>query len=81
MEEYPQSLVNIPVQETPEISEVPLLNTAIKEANAALSTTGRTLVRYSGTEKLIRVMVEAKEESDVALWSKHICDAIRKTIA
>jgi len=80
MAEYPQKLTNLYVKEKPELEEIPLLNTAIKEATAALSTTGRTLVRYSGTENKIRVLVEAKEQSDVDLWSDHICKAVKKTI-
>jgi len=80
MAEYPQKLTNIYVKDKPEIEEVPRLHTAIKEAEAALSSTGRTLVRYSGTENKIRVLVEAKEQSDVELWSEHICKAVKKTI-
>lgn len=80
MSEYPQKLTNIYVQDKPPVDEVPRLDAAIKEASAALTTTGRILVRYSGTEKMIRVLVEAKEQSDVDLWSDHICKAVEKTI-
>ena len=80
MEDYPQNLTNIFVTEKPEIEEIPRLHTAIKEAEAALSVTGRILVRYSGTENKIRVLVEAKEQQDVDLWSSHICKAVEKTI-
>ena len=80
MSEYPSKLTNLYVSEKPEIEDVPVLATAIKEATAALTTTGRTLIRYSGTEKMIRVLVEAKEQADVDLWSTHICKAVEKTI-
>ncbi len=80
MSEYPQKLTNIYVKEKPEIEEVPKLYTAIKEAEAALSSTGRVLVRYSGTETKIRVLVEAKEQENVDFWSDHICKAVQKTI-
>ncbi len=80
MTEYPQQLTNIYVTEKPEIEDVPKLATAIKEADAALTTTGRTLVRYSGTENKIRVMVEAKDQAEVDFWSDHICKVVKKTI-
>lgn len=80
MQEYPQKLTNLEVTDKPDIEELPLLSTAIKEANAALSSTGRTLVRYSGTENKLRVMVEAKEDTEVDFWSEHICKAVKKTI-
>jgi len=80
MEEYPQQLTNLYVKDKPEIEDVPKLYTAIKEAEAALSSTGRTLVRYSGTENKIRVLVEAKTEDEVEIWSNHICKAVKKTI-
>jgi len=80
MTEYPQQLTNIYVTEKPEIADVPKLATAIKEADAALTSTGRTLVRYSGTENKIRVMVEAKDQAEVDFWSDHICKVVKKTI-
>ena len=80
MTDYPQKLTNLPVKEKPELESIPLLSTAIKEANAALASTGRTNVRYSGTESKIRVLVEAKEQDEVNLWTNHITSAIKKTI-
>lgn len=80
MTEYPSALTNLYVKEKPPVEEIPLLHTAIKEAEAALFHSGRTLIRYSGTEKKIRVLVEAKEQADVDLWSQHICQAVEKTI-
>lgn len=80
MSEYPQRLTNLYVTDKPEIEDVPRLYTAIKEAEAALADSGRTLVRYSGTENKIRVLVEAKEEENVTFWSDHICKAVKKTI-
>ncbi|MDB4321357.1 phosphoglucosamine mutase, partial [Akkermansiaceae bacterium] len=59
MSEYPQLLVNLPVSEKPPLEEVPAITAAIAAADEAFGENGRTLVRYSGTEKKLRVLVEA----------------------
>ena len=81
MIEYPQILVNMPVKQKPAIAEVPELQKAIDDANAALGNDGRTLVRYSGTEKKIRVLVEAKDQALAESTSAIICAAVNNTIA
>ncbi|MDB4288857.1 phosphoglucosamine mutase, partial [bacterium] len=63
MSEYPQLLVNLPVSEKPPLEEVPAITAAIAAANVAFGENGRTLVRYSGTEKKLRVLVEAKDSA------------------
>jgi phosphoglucosamine mutase len=80
MSEYPQLLVNMAVREKPPLNEVPELQKAIDEAAALLGEDGRTLVRYSGTEKKIRVLVEAKEQGLVESQSAAIIAAVQKTI-
>lgn len=59
---YPQGLRNLPVKTKTPISELPRLEEAIEKATSALGDEGRVLVRYSGTENKIRVMVEAREQ-------------------
>lgn len=81
MIEYPQILVNMPVKQKPAIAEVPELQKAIDDANAALGNDGRTLVHYSGTEKKIRVLVEAKDQALAESTSAIICAAVNNTIA
>ena len=61
MTEYPQVLVNMPVSQKPPLQEVPEIMAAIDAANQTLGDNGRTLVRYSGTEKKLRVLAEAKD--------------------
>ncbi|MGC6426974.1 MAG: phosphoglucosamine mutase [Akkermansiaceae bacterium] len=81
MTEYPQVLVNMPVKEKPAIADVPELQKAIDEATATLGDDGRTLVRYSGTEKKIRVLVEAKDQAVAEATAESICQAVTNTIA
>jgi len=51
---------------------------AVKEAESSLGKTGRVLLRKSGTEPLIRVMVESDDEMQSLKWAEFIADAVRK---
>ncbi len=72
---YPQKLVNVTVPDkarrTGWQSCTPL-SEAVQQAEAAMHGSGRVLVRASGTEPLLRVMVEAAEQGDVDHWSQHL---------
>jgi phosphoglucosamine mutase len=63
---YPQTLKNLEVGSKPPLNEIPAIKAAIAETEAALNGNGRVLVRYSGTQPVCRVMVEAstQEEAD-----------------
>ena len=61
---FPQVLVNVPVRDKAAALAAPAVKAAIEAADATLGTTGRVLVRPSGTEQLIRVMAEAASEDD-----------------
>lgn len=78
MELYPQTLVNVRFAK----GEDPLGNkdvlAAVVEAEKQLGETGRVLLRKSGTEPLIRVMVEAEKNEDSTKWAEYIADAVRK---
>jgi len=73
---FPQTLKNIRVREKRPLEELPAVEKAIREATTALGARGRVIVRYSGTEPLLRVMVEAETEADVQRWTDHICRAV-----
>lgn len=62
LEPYPQVLLGVKVREKKPLEAVPELAAALREAEAALGESGRLVVRYSGTENLLRIMVEAAEE-------------------
>ena len=80
MSEYPQLLVNLPVSEKPPLEEVPEITAAIAAANVAFGENGRTLVRYSGTEKKLRVLVEAKDSALAESQSAAIVASVKNTI-
>jgi len=62
VEIYPQLLINVRVTDKKAAQEDPAVQTAVKEVEAALGDEGRILVRESGTEPVVRVMVEAKSD-------------------
>lgn len=61
LQPFPQVLVGVPVREKRPLDSVPELASALRQAEAQLADSGRLVVRYSGTEKLLRIMVEAAE--------------------
>jgi phosphoglucosamine mutase len=77
---FPQTLVNVRVREKRPIDSVPEIQAAITRVEAALTGRGRVLVRYSGTEPLLRVMIEGEDQSSVQAWAEEIAEAIRSTI-
>lgn len=80
MEEFPQVIKSIPVKEKKPFAETPILRSVIAECEAALKGTGRTIVRYSGTEPKIRVLVEARSRSQVDLWLGRLVEAIEQEL-
>jgi phosphoglucosamine mutase len=77
---FPQRTENVPVREKLPLEEVTEVQAAIDEASRALDERGRVVVRYSGTERLLRVMVEAEEEAQVVRWVGHIVSAVEREL-
>ncbi len=65
LESYPQVLLNVRVQAKPDLEAEPHIAEAIRHAEATLGCDGRVLVRYSGTEPLLRIMIEGKDRAVV----------------
>lgn len=79
---WPQKMENIYVKKEDKLKykENKVIQSTIKEAEEALSSIGRVIVRESGTENLIRVMIEAKDEDKLNYYLDKICDSIRKEL-
>jgi phosphoglucosamine mutase len=73
---YPQILLNIPVREKRPFESVPEIATAADRVERELDGQGRLLLRYSGTEKLARVMIEGKDQSGIEAQAKQLADVI-----
>ena len=80
LKDYPQIIVNVKVRSKPPLDSLPEVARALSEARAALGENGRIVLRYSGTEPLARVMVEAEHESDVQRFSASLATALRTAI-
>ena len=80
MTEYPQELLSLPVKEKPPVDSVPALQEAISRAEHVFNGRGRTLVRYSGTEKKIRILVECVDEDCARQQAESIAAAVHATI-
>lgn len=80
LKDYPQTILNVKVTSKPPLDSLPEVARALAEANASLGENGRIVLRYSGTEQLARVMVEAEHDSDVRRFSQSIASAIRSSI-
>jgi len=74
---FPQVIVNVKVRERKRLESIPTVAAAIRAAEEALKDTGRVVIRYSGTEPLARVMIEAESEEAMRLHAVAIADAIR----
>ena len=74
---YPQKLVNIRVKVKRPLGELDSVQSEIAAAEREFAGSGRVVVRFSGTEPLARVMIEAKTDEDVEKWTTRIADAIR----
>jgi len=78
---FPQTLVNVRVRERVAIDSVPAIQHAIANVESALAGRGRVLVRYSGTEPLLRIMIEGEDIKSVQAWAEEIAAAVRDNLA
>jgi phosphoglucosamine mutase len=77
---FPQKIVNVRVHSKPALNSLPEVSRVLAEAESALGDSGRVVLRYSGTEPLARVMVEAEREEDVRRWTDSLASALRSAI-
>jgi phosphoglucosamine mutase len=74
---FPQVIVNVKVREKKPLEKIPSIAAAIHAAEEELRDSGRVVIRYSGTEALARVMIEAESEEAMRRHADAIADAIR----
>ncbi len=80
MEEYPQVLTSIKVKEKIPIDNVPVLKKTLADCEKSLGKSGRVVLRYSGTENKIRVLLEAHDRKDVDNWTAKFKKVIEKEL-
>lgn len=77
MSAVPQILLNIKVKQKPKLESVPDIDRAIRESERRLNGSGRVLVRYSGTEPLLRIMVEGEQDSVIKEVAEDLARLVR----
>jgi len=78
---FPQVLLNVRVREKVDLQSVPAVAAAIADVEARVDGQGRLLVRYSGTEPLLRVMLEGRNEHEIRAWAQEIIDVVKEHLA
>jgi phosphoglucosamine mutase len=78
---FPQVIVNVKVREKKPLDSIPTVVTAIRAAEEELKNSGRVVIRYSGTEALARVMIEAESEEAMRRHADAIAAAIRDELS
>jgi len=80
MRTYPQVLVNVKVKEKRDLAAVPELAKRIAAIEKTLEGTGRLLIRYSGTEPKLRIMLEGTDEAEITRYADELAELVRKYI-
>jgi phosphoglucosamine mutase len=80
MREYPQKQINITVREKKPLEKIPRLEELLAQCRDDLGASGRVVVRYSGTEKKVRLLLESKDEGKVSRWSTLLGKTIREEV-
>ena len=75
---YPQVLVNVRVREKQDLKTVPAVSAAMERVERQMHGQGRLLVRYSGTEPLLRVMIEGKDQRQIQAWAAEIAGTVKE---
>jgi phosphoglucosamine mutase len=78
---YPQILLNVRVQAKRDLAEVPPVAAVMADVERRLGDTGRLLVRYSGTEPLLRIMLEGQDHDQIRAWAEEIAAEVRTHLA
>lgn len=76
----PQVLVNVRVRERIDIMTIPEVATMIRGIEEKVQGEGRVLIRYSGTEPLLRIMLEGQDKYEITTWAKEIADLVESKI-
>ena len=77
---FPQKLINVRVEKKLPFEERPAIGKAVADVEKALAGRGRVLLRYSGTEALCRVMVEAEDEDKVVRYARDLADVVSREL-
>jgi phosphoglucosamine mutase len=77
---FPQVLLNVRVKEKRDLRQLAPVAAAMAEVERSLADQGRLLVRYSGTEPLLRIMIEGRDQAEIQGWAQRIAEVVSKEI-
>ncbi len=80
LKKYPQAQRNLKVREKPPLETLGSVQSLLAEAERKLAGKGRVLLRYSGTEPKIRLLIEGRDEEIISADADRIADALKETI-
>jgi len=80
MTKYPQTMINVKISQKQDPMQNSVVANAVKEVEAELADTGRVLLRASGTEPLIRVMIEGEDVEQVKRLTQHLADVVKDNL-
>ncbi|HEX7087753.1 MAG TPA: phosphoglucosamine mutase [Vicinamibacterales bacterium] len=78
---FPQVLVNVRVRERQPLDRVAAIRSVMADVERRLAGQGRLLVRYSGTEPLLRIMLEGRDRDEIGRWAREIGDVVQRELA
>jgi phosphoglucosamine mutase len=81
LHKYPQVLVNVKINDNSDLSLKQKIQEALQQVEGQLGSAGRVLLRRSGTEQLVRVMIEGKDESHITLLANQLADVVKAELA
>ena len=77
---YPQVLLNVRVHQKVDLRSIPPVAAVMADVESRLAGHGRLLVRYSGTEPLLRVMLEGRDQAEIRRWGQEIVEAVKQHV-
>jgi phosphoglucosamine mutase len=77
---YPQVLLNVRVREKVDLQTIPAITAVISTVESRVADQGRVLIRYSGTEPLLRVMIEGRHDGEIRAWAQEIVEVVKREI-
>jgi phosphoglucosamine mutase len=77
---FPQVLLNVRVRQKQDLRSVPDIAEAMRRIEKRLAGQGRLLVRYSGTEPVLRVMIEGRDQEEIQHWAAEIANVVRERL-
>ena len=80
MTKYPQHMINVPVTSKVDLGNTPAVQAAVTSAEQRLAGRGRVLLRPSGTEPVVRVMVEGEDEREVVEEADQLASVVAKAV-